>query len=222
MKKVRVACISVLFLLGALANSAKAATLVDLGSFMLDRQSDLDWLDPSATQGLAYNDIVHNIGVNYIAQGWRFATLDEVHTLFDDAGGGGTYPITLNTFPDSAPNPIFDAATMLASLLGYTSTFGPPYGFAYGIVADQADATHHFVASYYAVLSGGVRHAWLVDGLHNVDAYGGPEQGAFLVRTHLAVTPLPGALPLFVSAMAGLGLFASRTKARRGASPGSI
>jgi hypothetical protein len=210
MHRLGLACIALLFSLGTLMGSPRAATLEDLGNFMLDQQSNLDWLDPSLTQGRSYNDIVHNVGVNYIGQGWRFATLDEVHALFDHAGGGGTYPITQNTFPDTEPNPTFDAATTLATLLGYTSTFGPPFGFAYGIVADQADATHHYVASYYAVLTGGVRYAWLRDFYHNVDAYGGPEQGAFLVRSHVAVTPLPGALPLFVSAMAGLGLLVLR------------
>ena len=210
MRRFGLACILLLLSLVTLVGSSKAATLMDLGDIMLDQQSNLDWLDPSLTQSRSYHDIAHNVGVTYIGQGWRFATLDEVHALFDHAGGGGTYPITQNTFPDTEPNTTFDAASMLATLLGYTSTFGPPYGFAYGMVADQADATHHYVASYYAVLSGGVRYAWLRDFYHTVDAYGGPELGAFLVRSHVAVPPLPGALPLFVSALAGLGFLARR------------
>src|SRR5690349_25057587 len=106
MQRFGLACIALLFSFGTFVGSPKAATFVDLGNFMLDQQSNLDWLDPSATQGLSYNDIIHNVGVNYIGKGWRFATLNEVHALFDHAGGGGTYPITLNTYPDTEPNPI--------------------------------------------------------------------------------------------------------------------
>jgi hypothetical protein len=213
-KRFGLACLAFLGLFGAINRTAEAASFVDLGNYMLDPGTNLDWLDPSATQALSYNNIINNVGVTYIARGWRFATVAELNQLFTNAGGGGIYPIRQNTFPVDAPNPTFDAAKVLSAFLGTTYELGT-LSYAYGILADQVDATHHFVGAYYSEIGIGTRFSWLLNNQHNVDSYGSSYVGAFLVRDHVAVTPIPGALPLFISAMAGLGLLAGR--GRRGA-----
>ena len=69
--------------------SATPLSLVDHGSYTTDTATNLNWLDLSATYGLSYNQVMGNSGVNYIAEGWRYATSSELATLFTDAGGSG-------------------------------------------------------------------------------------------------------------------------------------
>ena len=61
------------------------ATIVDLGNTTLDTQTNLEWLDLTATIGKSYNEVIGGFG-NYIADGYRYANTTEVTTLFTNAG----------------------------------------------------------------------------------------------------------------------------------------
>ncbi|HWT97511.1 MAG TPA: hypothetical protein VN229_07835, partial [Terriglobales bacterium] len=66
--------------------SPASSILLDQGDTTLDPGTHLQWLDLTKTQGLGADDVTGNIGVNYVAEGWRYATGPEVVQLWNDAG----------------------------------------------------------------------------------------------------------------------------------------
>ena len=56
------------------------------GLITRDTASGLDWLDHTRTLGLSFNDVSSRLGVGGEFQGFHFATLSEVNTLYTNAG----------------------------------------------------------------------------------------------------------------------------------------
>ncbi len=67
------------------------ANLVDNGSFTTDTRTGLDWLDVPLTLNQSVNYVLSQMGQGGLYEGWRYATGDEVASLWDSAGGSGTY-----------------------------------------------------------------------------------------------------------------------------------
>lgn len=52
----------------------------------VDTVTHLEWLDLTYTSGQSYNDVLSQVGVAGAFAGFRYATVDDVTTLFEDAG----------------------------------------------------------------------------------------------------------------------------------------
>lgn len=68
------------------APAQASSILIDKGDFTYDPDTRLQWLDVTSTAGLSYNDVITNNGVDFIENGWRYATDFEVDQLYRHAG----------------------------------------------------------------------------------------------------------------------------------------
>ena len=109
---------------------AKAATiLIDQGNITYDPDTKMQWLDITQTAGLSYNDVLTNNGVNFIQNGWRFATDFEVDQLYRHAGLPlASYPNGQFFYTSNPMEPGYAAlehdAFVLGNQLGWTSQSG--------------------------------------------------------------------------------------------------
>jgi hypothetical protein len=91
MKHLLVLILSILAIAPAVANPAGPVLVQeDLhapgdGLITLDRNTGLQWLDLTATQGLSVEDIEKGAG-GWLPLGFRYATFDEIKTLYADVG----------------------------------------------------------------------------------------------------------------------------------------
>lgn len=189
---------------GANANAA----LVDSGMSMIDTSTNLQWLDLTQTVGLTINQALASTFVT--TQGYVYATVAQVTTLFNNAGF-----LSTNNSNNTANDP---AALSLLSLLGCTQNCASPpkfntgRGFAYNAAASTSTIdwysrpNYHFgpLGSGAAVISLQTTNKNLVDAT----------SGHFLVRAYnnVNVVPIPAALPLFASALVVLGFVARRRR----------
>lgn len=194
-----------------------APVLLDHTDSTVDTITHLEWLDLTKTAGLSYDDVINNNGVNYIADHWRYATGAEVAKLFTDAGGSGVYP---EYTVSAVQNSTYLVARQLLSLMGVLSVFGSPQMTdfeALGITAEQPSPGQHFDAAMaYAQYTDGSEYIGLL-GLQNglfTNSHKFSGQASFLVRNvaPIAPTPIPAALPLFISALGGLGFVGWRRR----------
>lgn len=90
-------------LLILLCNTVNATTynLVDYGSYTLDENTGLEWLDTSFTKGKSYNQVLDLLGNGQALEGWRYASYDEFKQIFTTRGYSinGTTEITAGTGP---------------------------------------------------------------------------------------------------------------------------
>jgi hypothetical protein len=194
--------------------AAAASILIDHGAATYDPGTGLEWLDLTATAGQSVSDVSGGFG-GYIAAGWQFATQAQVSQLFAHAGATGTYP-EINSTPTS--NPTYEAATILLSLLGATQpntagggiTGGSSTGLAgdgFGNFKPVINFTGEYTPFGPAYIGVFLSQGYLPDTNHDAAV------GSFLVRTATtAVTPIPGALPLFLTALGAVGFLARRKR----------
>lgn len=91
---IAMAAISLLLSLPAKATSI----LIDQGDVTYDPGTRLQWLDLTKTMGFSYNSVLNNVGIDYVKDGWRFATQTEIEQMYRDAG----LPVASN--PDGTIN----------------------------------------------------------------------------------------------------------------------
>lgn len=185
--------------LGARDASA-ASILIDNGATTYDPATHLSWLDLTATWGQSYNAVVGGFG-GYLADGWRYATPDELGQLFTDAGGVGPFDVSSNQQKHSAASVLLGLLGMLYVDTGFATSQGLlsveffTGGHQYGEISLTL-----FVSGVLSTSSGGI-----------ADAFGDAFTGSFLVK-EVATTPIPAALPLFAAALGGLGFIGWRKK----------
>jgi hypothetical protein len=199
-------------------SGASATALVDYGDFTLDTASTLDWLDLHFTAGHTYNQVLHNSGIGLIAHGWRFATATEIDGLFNAAGGSGLYPEQTNTATIGG-NSTYAAALTLGKLLGDGVWSGDEHslnlngflGNAYPGDPQFQQFAEIFAVTYRPVPGTDHALAALFDNYNLGDR--NSKMSSFLVRAHSdapidasAVTPIPSALLMLVTALGCLGV----------------
>lgn len=191
--------------------SAKASSiLIDQGNVTYDPATHMQWLDITATAGLSYNDVLTNNGVDFIKNGWRFATDFDVDSLYRHGGlplasyPNGTFFFTADPFnPDYAT--LEHDAHALGSQLGWTSQSGNDFsttGF-FDIHNTPRNPTATLGVTSLSILD------YLLNGPNSSLTIGEdldsitkndriPTAGAMLVR-NVSVVPLPaGAIPFTI------------------------
>jgi hypothetical protein len=191
---------------GLLAMSPAHATIVDNGTYTTDTITGLDWLDLTATAGQSYNSVIGSPPPG----GWAYATLSQVSSLFDDAGGVGPYNFSGGNGLAVVEGP---ATSLLRSLMGDLGPFGLPG--AGGITADVDTSPGgpgpfpHFLAFYLDFPP--TTNYLLAPFGSEADDSSTASVGSFLIRETAAV-PEPGSLVLLGSALAMAGLRRRRGK----------
>ena len=181
-----------LAVLGALVFSmfggSSYAALVDAGNSMIDNGTGLRWLDLTETQGMSWNAVEASTFVT--VDGYVHATVDEVITLFTNAG-------FLTT--DNTNNPLNNpAAADLLNFLGCTQFCGTVNatgrGFAEWTSVGWTTRPNYHTSGLGA---GAATTSLLTSNLDLIDA----TAGHFLVQA----VPVPAAVWLFGSALGLLG-----------------
>ncbi|MEO0972333.1 MAG: hypothetical protein AAFX85_04500 [Pseudomonadota bacterium] len=209
-------------LLACFAGSLAHAALVSQDSafgantITLDTDTGLEWLDWDLTIGLSFDEVVAELAAGGAYEGFRFATNDEVGTLWINAG----IIDIVTEGPVDVPNDFarvnFLPARDLIELLGFTGLGG---NLAEATTADpgnqagtQTVAELQLCVGGPCVAAGALRNSALASlGPNDQPADEGRSIiGAALVRD-TAVVPVPGALWL---ALSGL-LVVSRFRANR-------
>jgi hypothetical protein len=194
--------------------SQASSVLIDQGDSTLDPSTHLQWLDLTKTQGLGADDLLGNVGVSYIADGWRYATAPEITQLWSDAGfapgdyGGGQPPVPTDiiTFQsligvtEQHLGGIFVSAGLYAE-----DSSDPDTEYGLGIVQRSMPDIGELAASVF--IAPAVLQGWETSAAN---------RGSYLVRTAaVTATPLPAGLPMFAAAIALLGLAGWRRQSRR-------
>jgi len=200
--------------------SPASSILLDEGDTTLDPGTHLQWLDLTKTQGLGANDVTGNVGVNYVAQGWRYATGPEVAQLWSDAG------FTYGSYGGSGEPPVPPEIGAFQNLIGVTQQHLGGNTYSGGLFLYSVTETRTGVIDDYGVADiqryssdSGAPLAWA-----SILPLGLPPEetafakwGAYLVRTApVAVAPVPASLPMFAAAIALLGLAGWRRRSLRG------
>ncbi len=214
MKSKFIGLVTSLMLFGAMPS--QAVPLVDQGNITYDPNTGLHWLDVNLSANQSYTDVSSQFGVGGDFAGYRYASGNEVNTLFSNAG---ILTVPCNQCSGDGQFALYDS---LISMLGvtydavdirYTSglTSDVPYpGYSdRGLGIVQWDARtppiFFYASAPYFYVAGGYIVA-VPEGSHD------PSFGSFLVAT-----PLPAALPLFATGLGALGLLGWRRKRKAAA-----
>lgn len=189
--------------------SPASSILLDEGDTTLDPGTHLQWLDLTKTQGLGANDVLDNVGVNYAAEGWRYATGEQVAQLWSDAG------FTYGSYGGSGEPPVPPEIGAFQDLIGVTQQHLGGNYYSGGLFLYSVTETRSGVIDDYGVAD--IQRSSADDGAALARAeilpLGLPAEetassiwGSYLVRTApVAVAPLPASLPMFAAAIALLG-----------------
>ena len=222
--------------LAVLPFSNANAVIIDHGSFVSDPATGLDWLDLTATAGLSYNDVSAQLGTGGAFEGWRYATVSELSTLWTAFGGNDNYYSGWSTQNDG----LFETISPVMGDLGCdwrqdpsntTSNPNPSpdancttgAGFSHWITADLATTAD---AAKYSINEGErlaavtynfyIRDESLTMDYINLkqltqpDNIADPEFGSALLR--VSAVPVPASVWLFGSGILGLTGIARRKK----------
>lgn len=199
--------------------SPASSILLDEGDTTLDPGTHLQWLDLTKTQGFGANDVTGNVGVNYVAQGWRYATGPEVAQLWSDAG------FTYGAYGGSGQPPVPPEIGAFQNLIGVTEQHLGGNYYSGGLYLYSVTETRSGVIDDYGVAD--IQRYSADSGaplaLASILPLGLPPEetafskwGSYLVRTAPeAVAPLPASLPMFAAAVALLGLAGWRPRSPR-------
>jgi hypothetical protein len=186
-----------------ISSSANAA-LIDFGEFTRDTDTGLEWLDLTESTGLSYNDVSSQFGAGGQFEGWAYASVVQIDSLFDSAGGTGPYDIQDKGFQQSS--------TAVSTLLAFWGTtagdgFSLPFQSSFIIGTSPLPVNQHEVG--LVALNLETNSIMTSSGFNSqADDFTHQAYGHALVR----VVPIPAAVWLFGSGLIGLIGFSRRKK----------
>lgn len=169
------------------------------GALTQDTVTGLLWLDLGAAFNRSYNDVSTQFGAGGDFEGFRYASEQEVRTLFANAGivdlSGNWNPLN------------YQAVLDLQTLIGITRS---SFGESFGVTGDQG------INSSYLLGIGVQQQSNPASSVYQqarvlVNSGITPDQTAFLGHWLVMPVPLPPALWLFCAGLLGL-LGSARTK----------
>ena len=88
LRNIALGIVGVAFCIGAVVLNSypSRAALIDQGVTTLDDATNLEWLDLTETTGQSYNSVAAGFGGFTTVQGFGYATVSDVLTLFANAG----------------------------------------------------------------------------------------------------------------------------------------
>jgi len=200
---------------GGFSYSAGAA-LIDSGIYTTDTNQDLQWLDLSETIGMSVTDA---LAAN---EGWRLATNTEVEAMFWQAFPNYEANRVGFDFAQYTTDPNVDEgiytgppyAELVPDVENFISLFGATvditsnvyYAKSNGYYQDEDGTWRITGVLKYLVDDVTDYETYTVNGLDHYGSYSGSANssfGTYLVRA--TVIPIPAAVWLFGSALAGLG-----------------
>jgi len=173
------------------------------GLITQDTETGLEWLDLTETVGMSYNSVTSELGDGGLFEGWRYATAVETFSLFDSAGGNGSYYGW-----SEANNGI---VVPLLDLWSRTASGGGGHPFSYFLTAESHSEGRHeygYVSDYNHQNDVELTHDHLAinSSVDDFDSFSA--RGSALVRA--SVVPVPAAVWLFGSGLIGLAGLARR------------
>ena len=205
-KKLIGACVG-LAMMAALGDTRAHAILIDSGISTIDTATGLEWLDLPQTSGVRYNDVAAGFGGFIPIDGYQYATVSQVSTLFTNAGfnfqAGSSRPVDAS------------AVALLLDLLGCTGSCLTNSPFGEGMMdLDVFSPTQAGLSFYLAnVLTGG-DFTTAVTGASRTDiccfakTAANAAIGSFLIRP----APEPSTLALFATGLALLAFLGWRRR----------
>lgn len=186
----------------------------------LDTDSNLEWLDVSLSVNQSFNYVSTQFGTGGLYSGFRYATGDEVATLFTNAG------INFNYSSSAADaNKINSLISLVGATIDSNDYRGKslwtrgiamqtPFDYNRGTGAYQTTEARIYteVQSYgpsytfYTASKGILRGAWPIQAAQY-------DVGSWLVRESVSAVPEPSAAWLFAAGLPLIGSIARRRKA---------
>jgi len=185
------------------------------GLITFDEDTELEWLDLTATTNLSFEDVIAGAGGFTTTLGFRYATLSEVKDLFVAAG----IDDVLGTPTSNDGDSLFENLTDLQSLIGITATVGviDPLFFSNGIHLPDSGPALPAVLDVLNTASGGLVDIASFSSSTIADDDSDLTIGSFLVRDPDETpnpVPEPGTV-IGVGAVALGGLLGRKQVARR-------
>ena len=196
------------------------------GSFTIDTATGLEWLDLSQTFNQSMDSIKAQFGVGATYHGLRYATADEVRTLYTDAG----------LYSNSSRPELFWAEYNLLGLIGYapapyswedknsgsravwgitdTHVYFPERGRD-GYIGTQLQAIADFPVTSDSYIRTDIELAYNCDDTTFGSAGSWIAEGSFLVRDQPCSprsVPEPSTILLVGAGLAGIGFLRKRVK----------
>jgi len=206
---------------GFVTPAVASSVLVDDGAYTYDPSTHLDWLDVTATTNLSYDDVIHNTGTSFVAEGWRYATAGALLKFYTDAGLPMAGPRDMyRTAQDADFRDVANAMLNLYDLVGIIDSgvtsvdhwyqtlgfYGPlgndgkpgQAGLALDLHTDEIDS------GLSAIIDAGILDA-------DTRSTG---FGSWLIRLDptISAVPVPGALILFASGLMLMTLMMRRNR----------
>ena len=169
------------------------AAFIDNDIYTTDTYSGLDWLDLTETIGMSHNDVALELGPGGIFDGWAFATANQVESLFDNAGGNGSYYSTTSDCCSYYTQPSIYIVDDLLSLWGITYYASVGWGASF-IYTDTEWSNGPLALGWLEVDPGG---GYMM--LQYLSASIDPDIGGSHALVRVSSVPVPAAFWLFIS-----------------------
>ena len=187
------ACAAVI---GFMISTSAIAAQIDFGTYVRDSATGLDWLKPSETAGISFDN---RLTIPELSNGWRYATRSELQTLFEEFAPAVEFEIWAN------PNVANEASDFLAV---FGTTYDDPPGsnwfdYVWAYIDEQYSATE-----YYTPWVGweGETNTYGMFAVSSLDisypSYGDSTMGHWLVTT--SPVPVPSSISFMALGLAGL------------------
>lgn len=177
------------------------------GSITQDTATGLEWLDIDLTAGLSYNDVAAGFGPGGAFEGFAHASLEQVDTLFLNAGFSATDNVLRN---EDIP-----AANHFFAFLGISASAQGVGSSSFGVTSTTAFTGNPRVAYVSLSIPDDGASAYALGAppsTFNFDQTS-PGTGQWLVRPAATLVPLPAPFMLLGGALGLLSLTATRRKA---------